>query len=171
MPPDELGGDVFVLRALGVDDWALEQALSRDAEVVKWTFYPADLSAADARTRIDRSLQPSRQATGRRYVITSPAAEPVGTCGIAQLESQSPEVFYAVLAQARGQGAATDAARALANWALQVGYDTVALVTVAGNSASEQVARNAGFLPVAQFEDEHRGEPATLTRWQLSRQS
>lgn len=85
--------------------------------------------------------------------------------------TQHPEVFYAVVAQARGKGAATDAARALANWALDVGYDTVALVTVAGNVASERVARNAGFLPAAQFEDEHRGETATLTRWQLSRQS
>lgn len=53
-PPKVLTGAVR-LRALTVDDWVVEQQLSRDPEVVKWTYYPSDMDERQSRQRIAES--------------------------------------------------------------------------------------------------------------------
>lgn len=70
----------------------------------------------------------------------------VGTCGVA-FHLGDPEISYAVLPQERGHGAATEATRLLTEWAFGQGFPQVVLRTDAGNSASESVARRAGFSP------------------------
>lgn len=48
MPSAVLFGDVFVLRAIEGGDWRVEQDLSRDPDVVRWTLYPPSMTEAQA---------------------------------------------------------------------------------------------------------------------------
>ncbi|PJI93916.1 GNAT family N-acetyltransferase [Luteimicrobium subarcticum] len=141
------------LRAMTHDDWTLEQDLSRDAAVQRWTFYPADLSADDARTRAALAVDRRRTGASARFVVLDDDG-PAGTAGIA-IPRGVPEVFYALLPRARGRGLASRAARTLSSWALRAGYPEVHLFTLEGNTASEAVAERAGFT---------RGETATVVR-------
>lgn len=163
-PPDVLMGTVR-LRAINIDDWALEYQLSRDPDVVMWTFYPSDMDEDQSRRRIAESQAGADAGLMKRYVILDQAGHALGTCGIASLRTDVPEIFYALLPTARGRGAATEATKLLATWALTHGFSQVALETVEDNTASERVARRAGFASVDRYEDEHRGEQVMLTRW------
>ena len=56
------------------------------------------------------------------------------------------EIHYWTAPWARGRGVAADAARAVARWALtEHGFARITLRTVTGNTASQRVARAAGF--------------------------
>lgn len=163
-PPDELVGAVR-LRAINMDDWALECQLSRDPEVVMWTYYPSEMDEDQARRRIAASQARAGAGLAKRYVILDQAGHALGTCGIGELQTAVPAVFYALLPSARGRGAATEATKLLTDWALAHDYSKVALDTVEGNIASERVARRAGFTPADRHQGEHRGEQVVLTRW------
>jgi RimJ/RimL family protein N-acetyltransferase len=165
MPPDVLERQGCCLRALSIQDWALEQSMSRDPDVARWTYYPVDMTEEESRHRIQDSLERSGRGLLRRYAIVNEAGDPVGTCGIAALDGDRPWIFYAVLPQGRNRGIATSAAQLLAEWALASGYAMVSLETLEGNQASERVASKAGFLPVERYQADHRGETAWLTRW------
>lgn len=161
-PPDLLIGAV-TLRALRLEDWTLEQALSRDPDVVRWTYYPVDLDDEQALGRISRTHE--RSGLVRRYSIRDTDDEPWGTCGLGRLDTEVPEVFYALLPGGRGRGAATEAARLLTEWTLGSGRPAVALLTIEGNQASERVARRIGFELVDEQEGDLRGRPVTMRRW------
>ena len=168
MPPDDLEGEDCWLRALSVEDWALEQAMSRDPDVAMWTYYPVDMTEEKSRHRIHDSLERTRRGLERRYAILSGGDEPVGTCGIGALDGDCPRIFYALLPQGRSRGIATSAARLLAEWALAGGYPIVSLETIEGNESSERVASKAGFVPVERYQADHRGETVWLTRWTMT---
>ena len=56
------------------------------------------------------------------------------------------EIHYWTAPWARGRGYAAEAARAAARWALtERGFARITLRTVTGNTASQKVARTAGF--------------------------
>jgi hypothetical protein len=67
--PSELIAGRRRLRALSDDDWTLEQAMSRDPEVVRWTLYPPDLSEESARQRVNRTRQRADELIAGRYAI------------------------------------------------------------------------------------------------------
>jgi len=162
--PLTLGADGFSLRQLTLEDWPIEAELSRHADVVRWTYYPADLDEGQARRRIEEYLARAAQGLVRRYVILD-GENRIGICGVGQLTATAPEVFYALTREGRGRGAATAAVRALCSWLHQDRPGQVALETVEGNAASEQVARRSGFVLASSQPDEHRGEPVVLHRW------
>lgn len=162
LPPTELLAEPYVLRAIVSDDWPLEQALSRVPDVVRWTVYPPDLSDDDAQDRIARIEQAGRDGRLRRYRITA-GPEVLGTAGISI--TGDPEVFYALLPSGRGRGAATIAARALSDWALDHGAPRVQLLTIPGNTASEAVARRAGFTIEGREIRSQRGTDIEMLRW------
>jgi RimJ/RimL family protein N-acetyltransferase len=141
-------------------DWPLVVEMSRDADVVRWTFYPDNADEAGARVWLRRAL-----ATAARFVIRDERAVALGSCGIGGLDEETPEVFYALLSRGRGRGAATLATQALAGWALNARYRSMSLETEVGNVASEGVARRCGFSAVEVFRGEHKGRPTELTRW------
>lgn len=163
-PPEMLTGAVR-LRAINIDDWSLEYQLSRDPDVVMWTYYPSGMDEGQSRRRIAEAQARADAGLAKRYVIVDQAGDALGTCGIGKLRTDVPEIFYALLPTARGRGAATEATKLLATWALAHDYSKVALETVEGNTASERVARRAGFSPVDRYEGEHLGEQVMLTRW------
>jgi RimJ/RimL family protein N-acetyltransferase len=167
-PPPALPSAVGELRALAADDWRLDQALSRDPDVVRWTLHPADLGEEAARARVGRSRANAAAGRGRRYAIVLDG-QAVGLAGIAAADDGDPEVFYALLPAGRRQGAATAAARALADWALNAGARRVLLLTIPGNTASEAVARRAGFAETGTEVRPHRGVPTEMTVWDTTR--
>lgn len=163
-PPPLLSG-VVTLRALAVDDWTLEQRLSRDDEVVRWTYYPLDLSEEKARTRIAVAQERAEAGLMQRYAVLDESGAALGTCGVGALTTDSPELFYALLPEARGRGSASGAVRLLTDWLLDHAYRQLSLITVEGNVASEAVALRSGFTLADRHEGDHRGKPVTLTRW------
>ena len=164
-PPTELDAGEVVLRVMTTNDWVLEQGLSHDPDVVRWTFYPEAMDRAAAVERVTFSVRQARAAHFQRYVIWH-GDMAVGTCGVAHLDTPTPEIMYVLLPTARGNGWATMAAKALANWTMDAGYSAVRLETVEGNTASEHVAQRAGFRQVSSTADDHRGSPATIHLWQ-----
>jgi len=164
MPPAEIvvpGEPCLVLRAITEHDGEIEQALSRVEDVPRWTFYPADLGDDDARRRAARAVERSHAGLAQRYVI-SRQDEAVGTAGLTALDGDTPAVFYALLPSARGAGVATRVVLALVEHALASGARGVRLFALAGNAASEGVARRAGFTFVEERPDEIDGAPTRL---------
>ena len=153
------------LRPLEPDDWRLEVALSRTPDVPRWTYYPPDLPDDAARLRVARSLERARDGLAYRYVVVGEEGEPLGSVGTT-IPGGVPEVFYALLPAGRGQGLATRAVVALADWALTTGHAEVHLFTLEGNAASEAVARRAGFVAHETTTTTARGGALeTMTRW------
>ncbi len=160
----ELRAGQFALRELTVADWPIEQALSHDPDVVRWTHYPPDLDEAQTKRRIEAYLVRAAEGLLQRFVILD-GARALGTCGAARLQGETPEVFYALDRSARGRGAAAQAVQALCAWLAECGFDEVALETVEGNLESERVAQRCEFQVASTRSDDHRGEPVTLHRW------
>ncbi|RHA37536.1 GNAT family N-acetyltransferase [Cellulomonas rhizosphaerae] len=158
-PPDEIATAGEVMQAYVPADWPVEQALSRVADVPRWTFYPPDLSEPAARERVARTI--ARAGLAVRYVIRT-AQGPVGMVGISGLDGSTPDVFYALLPGGRGRGVATRAVVALADWALDHGAEEVHVTTLVGNDASEAVARRAGFAVTEERLDERDGAPIRI---------
>ena len=162
--PDTLQGERFTLRILTAADWPLEQALSRDDDVIRWTLFPPDLSDDRARLRMQRSQEAREESLLARYSIRE-GGEVLGTAGISCSVNGTPELMYALLPAGRGRGAATSATRGLSNWALASGIREVALRTIYGNSLSEAVARRAGFHPVRTEKQRQRGALVRVYYW------
>lgn len=168
--PKQLLNGALTLRALGEADWELEYALSRVADVPQWTYYPPDMDEAMARRRVARTMQRHEEGAAARYAVVYDGVT-LGTAGMGLGGGAEPEVFYVLLPKGRGQGVATAAARLLSDWLLENGAGRVALETIEGNTASEAVARRAGFVPESSHTGEQRGEPVQLRRWARSGQS
>jgi RimJ/RimL family protein N-acetyltransferase len=166
--PERMDAGGVVLRAMTPQDWPLEQELSQDPDVTRWTFYPESMSPTGAQQRVRTSVELASTGELQRYVIWQ-GDDPVGTCGIAQLSEPAPEIMYVLLPRARGHGYATHAALAMAEWAEGVGYDAVRLETVEGNLASEHVAKRAGFVVSHSGVGDHRGAQATIHVWERRR--
>ena len=164
LPPPELPADVFVLRAIDDADWRVEQQLSRDPDVVRWTLYPQAMTQAQARARVNRSQRCAAEGVVQRYVIWDGTLA-LGPCGLGRLDQTMPDAFYALLPFARGRGAATHALRGLFGWVAMSGRPGLELTTVTGNTASEGVTRRAGFHVHHQHQGEHRGELTNLRTW------
>lgn len=162
--PDELRRVSLLLRALQDEDWHLERDLSRVPDVPQWTYYQADLDEAGARRRIHRTKEHRRQGLGCRYAVVVDDAV-LGTAGVVWAEGGEPEIFYAFKPSGRGRGVATEAVRLLTQWLSDNGVPTVALETLAGNTASERVAQRSGFRHVGSRPDTHRDRPVHVNRW------
>lgn len=131
------------LAAISEDDWPIEYALSRDAEVTRWTFYPASMTKTQARDRCRSFVTRAREGRSFRWVISTGDGVRAGTCGAAP-RGDSVDLFYAVLSEHRGRGLATDAVGALARSASQLSLSPQ-LAIEPENSASTRVAVRAGF--------------------------
>jgi RimJ/RimL family protein N-acetyltransferase len=154
------------IRALREDDWQLDHALSRVADVSRWTYYPADVSEDEARERVQRNLVQRAEGRGGRFVVEL-GGHAVGTIGLS-LRVDGPHLYYALLPAARGRGLATEAVLALSRWALEHGADAVHARTMVGNAASERVLERASFRR-GPLEVEPDG--VSVTRWSCGRES
>ncbi|MGY1839050.1 MULTISPECIES: GNAT family N-acetyltransferase [unclassified Modestobacter] len=148
-PPERLETDGVVLRAMTAADWTLEQALSRDPEIIRWTTHPPDLDEATARQRMADVADRARRRLGQRYAVCPLEGEAVGEAvGMAALtveRSPEPSVGYALLPAGRGRGLAAASVRLMTDWLLSVGHPRVQLGMLPDNEASAAVAARAGY--------------------------
>jgi RimJ/RimL family protein N-acetyltransferase len=135
------------LRILTPADWRIEQELSRVDDVPTWTMYPPDLTEERARARAALNVDIAEAGLGIRYLVID-AGEIVGTAGFGRRADGEYEIFYALKPVGRGRGLATDAVRTLVGWLDAQGEHSSWLSTLDGNTASENVAKRTGFVPV-----------------------
>ena len=121
---------------------------ARDEEIFFWTKEPRDLTTELARNAIDHYLS---HPTYAGFAITNAlSGSLLGNIALVITESERTwaEVMYWLAAPARGRGAATEAVRTLARWAFEtLPIERIELLTDPDNSASQRVARRAGFAP------------------------
>nr|WP_246406145.1 GNAT family N-acetyltransferase [Modestobacter versicolor] len=127
------------------EDWTLEQALSRDPEVIRWTTHPPHLTEDAARLRMAEVAERARTWTGQRYAVCSPDGEVLGMAALTVERSPEPAVGYALLPAGRGRGMAVAAVRLMTGWLLDAGHPCVRLGMLPDNEASARVAARAGF--------------------------
>jgi RimJ/RimL family protein N-acetyltransferase len=163
-PPDRVTDGCVVLRALTAADWQLEQALSRDPEVTRWTTIPTDLDDATAQARIQRYLSQVDRGAAGLWVIESDGIG-CGNAGLAITPPSAVEVFYSLLPKARGRGLATRAVQLMANWALEAGYTEIGLATFPNNRPSQRTACRAGFVETGSTDRTIKGKRQALITW------
>ena len=100
-PPARLSDGVVVLRLLEERDWMLEQAMSQDGDIVRWTTVQPSLSEEQARERVNRAI--GQHATNNLAIwVIERDGESQGTAGLFARPYGAVELFYALLAKARG---------------------------------------------------------------------
>ncbi|WP_369136944.1 GNAT family N-acetyltransferase [Modestobacter versicolor] len=144
-PPETLVSEGVVLRAMTAADWALEQALSEDPTVIRWTTHPPHLTEEAARQRMAEVAERARARVGQRYAVCSPDGEALGMAALTVERSPEPAVGYALLPAGRGRGMAVAAVRLMTDWLLSVGHPCVRLGMLPDNEASARVAARAGY--------------------------
>jgi RimJ/RimL family protein N-acetyltransferase len=139
----------LVLRPPCREDEAAVHRACQDPEVLRWTAsLPDPYTRADAEAWV-REIAPAERAEGRGLpCVVEADGELVGSAGL-QLHSRGGatevEVGYWTAPWARRLGYAAEAAAALTEWAFAHGAERVRLLTALGNTASQAVARRAGF--------------------------
>ena len=147
LPRRPLLGEAIALRTWKQDDaeWYVR---ARDEEIFFWTKEPRDLTTELARNAIERYLS---HPTYAGFAITDASSGSLlGNIALVITEAERTwaEVMYWLAAPARGRGAATEAVRTLARWAFEtLPIEGIELLTDPDNSASQRVARRAGFAP------------------------
>ena len=153
-PRDGLSDGAIRLRPPGDADagWIAESVVTRRSR--RWTRVPSPYTKDDAFGWIALAESMAREGGAYNLVIT--AAEDGGRLGSVGLEVHDDpaphgELGYWVAAPARGRGVATRAVRLLASWALeQLALPFVEIHVLPANTASQAVARRAGFEPAGQ---------------------
>lgn len=156
------------MRLLRESDWALEQALSRDPDAVRWTTIEADLDEEQARERVRRRVEHAVAGTGQRWVIET-GGEPHGTVGLAVTGTVSIELYYGLLPASRGKGLATRSVGLVVAAARTAGYPSIVLSTFPDNTASRATAARCGFVETGRRTVGIKGVPRTLLVWTLPR--
>jgi RimJ/RimL family protein N-acetyltransferase len=144
LPTLEMRTARLVLRPFRPDDEEAVLAACQDPEILRWTVrLPDPYTRADAAAWV-RDIAPAARADGTGLQCAVEAdGELVGAAGLEL--GTAVEVGYWIAASARRRGYATEATRALADWALAHGAEQVRLRTAVGNTGSQAVAEAAGF--------------------------
>ena len=120
---------------------------SQDPETQRWIgVLPVPYTRENAREYVEvTAVQDRAEGLGLPSAVEADG-ELVGTAGASLRPGRlGPEIGYSIAPWARRRGYAAEAARALADWALGLGAPRVHLYTDVGNTASQAVARRAGF--------------------------
>jgi RimJ/RimL family protein N-acetyltransferase len=162
----------LVLRPFHTDDVDAVFRASQDPETQRWIpTIPRPYTREDARGFVeDIAMRQRAERTGLSVVIEAGGAL-AGTAGLSFTPGRlGPEIGYSVAPWARRNGYAAEATHALAAWAFRYGAARVHLVTDVGNTASQAVARKAGFTQEGivraclQYRDGRRGDAVLFGR-------
>ncbi|MEV7001345.1 GNAT family N-acetyltransferase [Streptomyces sp. NPDC093982] len=125
--------------------------MMNDELVTAWTSVPQPYTEADARDWITE-LAPAERTEGRGIVLAVTEFLTQRLVGIVRLQHtdwrvRSSEISYVVAPWARGEGYASEAALATAQWLFQdQKFERLELRTAADNTASQQVAQKIGCI-------------------------
>jgi len=174
-PEPPLSDGEVVLRPYTLADVADVTAACQDREISRWTAtIPWPYREEHAREWIEGHALRWESGEAAEFAVTT--ADDGALLGSNSLlfnwPSNTAVAGYWVAAWARNRGVATRALRLSTTWALEtLGLDSVELVTMVGNVASERVAEKAGFEMVGEIADyEHPMGPEHryhVRRWLL----
>ena len=173
LPTEVVRTERLVLRPHREDDVGPIFDACQDPDLQRWlTALPAPYTREDAVVFV-RDISARGRALGTDLSCAIEAdGELVGTCGAHHLTGGrlGPEIGYWIAPGARRRGYAAEAAHALADWALGLGAPRVHLYADARNTASQAVARRAGFTQEGlvraclEYRDGTRGDAALFSR-------
>jgi RimJ/RimL family protein N-acetyltransferase len=154
-----LSTERLVLRPVTGDDHPVLLAHWTEPDVRRYLFDGAPLSSAEVAETIEESIGDFAAHGYGIWLIElgpGPSSEPgpgpgpglVGTAGLRPLEESGLEIFYSLAPAAWGHGYATEAARAVVEFALgSLGLPEVLAEVDEGNAASVAVVKRLGMTP------------------------
>ncbi len=150
-PNISISTERLVLRPLDEDDVPALAAMMNDEQVAAWTHVPQPFTEANAATWIGE-YAPTERTAGRGLDLAVTEFLTQRLVGVIQLTKtnwhvRSTELSYIVASWARGEGYASEAALATAQWLFgDQKFERVELRTAADNTASQQVAQKIGCI-------------------------
>ncbi|MEU1408739.1 GNAT family N-acetyltransferase [Streptomyces sp. NPDC005728] len=150
-PNISISTERLVLRPLDEDDVPALAEMMNDEQVAAWTDVPQPFTEDGARHRITQ-WAPAERAAGRGLDLAVTEFLTQRLVGIVQLTRtnwhiRSTELSYIIAPWARGEGYASEAALATAQWLLgDRKFERIELRTAADNTASQQVAQKIGCI-------------------------
>ncbi|MFF3405514.1 GNAT family N-acetyltransferase [Streptomyces sp. NPDC002742] len=147
--PLRIAGLGLHLREWSDDDAADLVALYDDPEIDRWTPVASPFDAQAALAYLAAAEQKSAEGRGVQLAITTDGERPRGEILLFRGtgDERDVELAYGVGAAYRGQGLATRAVRLVVDFAHRhVGGRRIVLCIEDGNTASEGVAKAAGFV-------------------------
>jgi RimJ/RimL family protein N-acetyltransferase len=150
-PNISISTERLVLRPFEEPDIEAFAEMMNDELVTAWTSAPQPYTEADARKWITE-LAPAERTEGRGIVFAVTEFLTQRLVGIVHLQHtdwrvRSSEIAYVVAPWARGEGYASEAALATAQWLFHdQKFERLELRTAADNTASQQVAQKIGCI-------------------------
>lgn len=150
-PNISISTERLVLRPFDEDDVSGLAEMMNDEQVTAWTSAPHPYTEEDARNWIAR-LAPAERAEGRGIVFAVTEFLTQRLVGIVHLQNtdwrvRASEIAYVIAPWARGEGYASEAALATAQWLFHDRkFERLELRTAADNAASQQVAQKIGCI-------------------------
>ncbi|MCX4740290.1 GNAT family N-acetyltransferase [Streptomyces antibioticus] len=150
-PTISISTERLVLRPLDEDDVPALAAMMNDEQITAWTSVPQPFGEEDARRWITE-YAPAERAAGHGLDLAVTEFLTQRLVGVIQLgrtdwHVRSTELSYIVAPWARGEGYASEAALATAQWLFtDQKFERIELRTAADNTASQQVAQKIGCI-------------------------
>ncbi|MFC7815609.1 MULTISPECIES: GNAT family N-acetyltransferase [unclassified Streptomyces] len=150
-PNISISTERLVLRPLDEDDVPALTAMMNDEQVGAWTHVPQPFTERHAGTWIGEHA-PAERTAGRGLDLAVTEFLTQRLVGVIQLTRtnwhvRSTELSYIVAPWARGEGYASEAALATAQWLFgDQKFERLELRTAADNTASQQVAQKIGCI-------------------------
>jgi RimJ/RimL family protein N-acetyltransferase len=134
----------LVLRAPRLEDAKALATLANDRRIAENTLrIPHPYSLADAQAFITHANAGDDEAV---FLISARSGAIVGACGLATLDGETPEIGYWLGVPFWGKGYATEAARALIDYAFgDLGLEALLGGARVSNPASRRVLEKCGF--------------------------
>ncbi|MEU4133208.1 GNAT family N-acetyltransferase [Streptomyces wuyuanensis] len=150
-PDISISTERLVLRALEPADATALAEMMNDEQVAAWTAVPQPYTEAAAHGWISHHA-PGERAAGRGIDLAVTEFLTQRLVGVVQLSRtdwrvRSSEMSYIIAPWARGEGYASEAALATAQWLFRdQRFERLELRTAADNTASQQVAQKIGCI-------------------------
>ncbi|MEU1178345.1 GNAT family N-acetyltransferase [Streptomyces sp. NPDC005820] len=150
-PTISISTERLVLRPLDEDDVPALAEMMNDEQIGAWTGVPQPYSQQAAHRWITEDAPDERTAgRGLAFAVTEFLTQRlVGVIQLARTDwhVRSTELSYIVASWARGEGYASEAALATAQWLFtDQKFERIELRTAADNTASQQVAQKIGCI-------------------------
>ncbi|UUU20745.1 GNAT family N-acetyltransferase [Streptomyces sp. DSM 40750] len=150
-PDISISTERLVLRPFDEDDIQALTEMMNDEQVMAWTDVPQPFTERGARNWITE-YAPAERVSGRGLDLAVTEFLTQRLVGVIQLTKtdwhvRSTELSYVVAPWARGEGYASEAALATAQWLFrEQKFERIELRTAADNTASQQVAQKIGCI-------------------------
>lgn len=131
------------------DDLDLLVAACQDPDIVRFTKVPSPYTVEHAQGFVESCEQGARDGTSLGLIARDQTGRLFGSCSLVSVDwtDKVAEIGYWVAPWARNRKVATRATRAVSRWAFaSAGLERLTLQTAVVNTASNLVARRAGFV-------------------------